>query len=266
MRTSIIIAVLLSVAGTAHGQVLATCGFNDVFGINGDGIANNLPYNIQNASLTGQGSVDPGFSSWLNAPFARVVNSGQFEGDGAAFFPGTTGAFGERLFATGTPFTPPPFRVSVRVKLDSVLAPGTEFSQELNNNHFGFRYAAWTARSDGHFWVANITGNSIDTGFTYTPGTYHAIEVLANFPAHTLDFFFDGVHFNNTLTLFDVPQFTTPNGLLFGLSGATTGGVFVDALTVIQEVPEPSSLALLGAAVCGFSWQVIRRRVHGAAG
>src|SRR4051794_4039533 len=113
---AITIALLFGVVRHSYAQVLASTGFNDVFGINGDGIPNNLPYNIHNAGLQNQGSTDPGFSSWGGVS-GQVVNSGQFEGDGAALIIGSGGSFAQRLFSLpGLPSTPPPFRVSAKIK------------------------------------------------------------------------------------------------------------------------------------------------------
>src|SRR5262245_5103487 len=86
---SLIAAALLTTAGTAHGQVFAASGFNDVFGINGDGLANFFPFNINNASLHLQGQGEPNWAQpWLVQGVGRVVNANQAEGDGAAIFTG----------------------------------------------------------------------------------------------------------------------------------------------------------------------------------
>ena len=73
------------------GEIVVSAGFNDVTGINGDGVANNSPYNVANASLAGQGAGEPGwFDTWGIGGAPLVVNTGMAEGDGAVFLQGTS--------------------------------------------------------------------------------------------------------------------------------------------------------------------------------
>src|SRR5437867_12636173 len=98
-RHALALTCLIAFASSAHAQILASSGFNDVSGINGDGIQNNLPFNVNNTSVNGQGTGEPGwFQPWMfSSSSPTVVNSGQAEGDGALFFSGTSGA--QRILA-----------------------------------------------------------------------------------------------------------------------------------------------------------------------
>src|SRR5438876_6236817 len=112
------LAGLLTLACAAHAQILAQTGFNDVSGINGDGVANNSPYNVANASVIGQGAGEPGWlQPWQGGgTLAQVRNVGMAEGDGALFLQGTS-----QVFRT---LTQPITRTSVEILLEIPFSAG----------------------------------------------------------------------------------------------------------------------------------------------
>jgi hypothetical protein len=239
---SISIATVFAISGAAHGQVFAAAGFNDRTGINGDGVTNNLPYNINNAVLFHQGLPESGWSGfWFTQGTPTVVSSGQSEGDGAAFF--QNGSDAQRGFSSPTSAFQ---RISIALKLQGTPSGGNGFDERI----FGIGGVGpwWRLAPDGRFLVLDGNGgggsfNFIDTGFFCTPGFYQSIQVDINTVAQTWQFFVNGVMFNapHPLGFYNSP--TTLDQIQFINDVPSPNGIFLDA--VIVGVPGPSSLALI---------------------
>jgi len=248
--------VLLVVVGRVPAQVIAIAGFNDTTGFNANGIPNS-PYNVAGGPLAGGGAGETGwFTPWTtsNNP-ATVVNSGQFEGDGAAFFQGTAG--GQRVFTL-----PLSGRVAIDIRM-KILSSATSG----NGVNFYVRQQAnqavgpnWQAAGDGRWLV--VDGNEsglvtlLDTGFTWTPGSYQTITTVINTSTRTWEFLVNGVKYNSPTTLGyrEAPVFL--DQIDFFNAVGSPNGTFLDAV-VVATVPEPSTFAL---ALMGAVGLIIRRR------
>jgi len=262
--TTFALAALLALASTAQGQIIASAAFNDATGINSNPTPNS-PYNVANAALLGQGAGEPGwFTPWqvLGAP--RVVNTGTFEGDGAAFFQDTSG--GQRVLAA-----PISGQTSVEVLTNIVNS-----AVSGNGINFYVRQASiadtagigpqWQLRNNGRITV--IDGNEdgdpsgtahvFDTGLTWTPGVYHRIRIDINAAARRWRFTYDGVTINRDFGYRGNPVFLDRIDYLNEI--AAPNGSFMDALGLAPApVPEASSLAFIGLAACGCAPAVVRR-------
>ncbi len=238
------LALLLAAGGAGRAQVIASAGFNDAAGLNSNPTPNS-PYNVNNAPLNGQGGGEPGWiGPWqggVGAP--TLVSSPTFEGDGAAFFQGTAEAVRNLLL-------PPSGFVSIQlaVRVPSVPPPGSigvtfRFRQSnIADPNVGIGPSGFL-RADGHVMVQN--GSSLqDTGMTWFPGTWYTVRMDADQATRTWSFFFNGVRYGAPLAFRGTPVFLDQMDFLNENGGPS--GSYLDALTV--SVPEPSSLALLGAA------------------
>jgi hypothetical protein len=256
LRLAVCAAAGLSfAAGSARAQVLASAGFNDASGINSNPTPNS-PYNVNNQPLLGQGAGEPGwFTPWnASSASAIVVNSGQEEGDGALRMQNTVGS--SRILAQ--PLTMQrTVSTSLQILSSAVSGIGVTFYiRQQSTNMIG---PNWQASADGRFRVVN--GNEsgsqtlVDTGILWTPGAYQTVSVHVNTTTRRWMFSVDGVFFPMELGYREAPVFLDMVDILNEVGGPN--GSMTDR--VIVQVPEPTSLALMGVASGGLAGSVIRR-------
>jgi len=256
---AIVLVAIFAASGEAYGQIFAATGFNDVTGINGDGLANNSPYNINNTSLNGQGTGEPGwFTPWTNAlGIGNVVNSGQAEGDGALLLQNTDSA--RRVLAQ-----PLSAQRNVTMAIDvlSSATGGNGVNVYLRQQSTQAVGPNWQISADGHFRVVNGVEDGstplVDTGFIITPGSYQTVGIHVNTATRKWMFSVGGVLFPTLLGYREAPTFLDQIDILNEIGAPN--GIMVDSIFV--TVPEPSSLALLGVAGFGFSMRAVRRARH----
>lgn len=115
--------------------------------------------------------------------------------------------------------------------------------------NYGFSWGI-TVNQDGSIsqWAANVTALT-PTGLTATTDAWIPIEVVADYGALTYTATVDGQSFSGTMLVGDFKRLEiAPNN--YSLQ------YFVDNVQ-ISEVPEPSTLALLAAGLCGlltYAW------------
>ncbi len=104
-----------------------------------------------------------------------------------------------------------------------------------------------------HFvWNQNISVNGVSTGYMYPYNAPMIITMVADFDNETFD-----VDIGGTLVAEDYP-FVSPgmsalNEVLFAVDDLDAGQVMVvDALSIVST-PEPGTLSLLAAGVCGIA-------------
>ena len=253
---SISLIALLGSAGAANAQIFAQTGFNDAIGINGDGIVNNSPYNINNTALNGQGTGESGwFAPWVNVlGIGTVVNSGQAEGDGALLLQNTDSArriLAQPLSALRT--------VSTAIEVLSSATGGNAVNFYLRQQSTQAVGPNWQISADGHFRVVNGMEDGstplVDTGFIITPGSYQTIAIHVNTSTRKWQLSVNGVLFPTLLGYREAPTFLDQIDILNEIGAPN--GIMVDSIFV--TVPEPSGLALLGVAVFGYSTRMVRR-------
>jgi hypothetical protein len=219
----------------AAAQAIASSGFNDASGLNSNPTAN-APYNVNNVSINGQGAGESGWlAPWSFAATAPVVvNAGQFEGDGTLFLQGTSAA--QRVLQLPMAGIT---SIQIILKIPSAATSGDGLNlyiRQQANRQVG---PNWQASGDGHFRVVDDnedgTGNLLDTGFLWTPGTYQAIRIDVNTVTRTWDFFVDGVKFNapHPLGYRDAPTFLDEIDIGNFIGGPN--GAFVDSVTVTRR-------------------------------
>lgn len=250
----------LLLAGDASAGIVAMSGFNDVSGINGDGVTNNSPFNIANVSLNGQGGSEFGWKSpWTvsDGP-SIVVNSGQAEGDGAVFLQNTTGI--HRVLALPLDGV---YSIELKLKIMNSVVSGQGANLYLRQNSNNAVGPNWQASADGHYRVVDGKEDSnpvlVDTGFTWKAGVYQTIRVDVNTLTRKWDFYVDGIKYNgpHQMGYREAPAFL--DEIDFGNFIGEPNGSYVDAV-VVQSIPEPSSIALItlvglaGAAYRGSRW------------
>jgi hypothetical protein len=256
LRLALCAFVGLSVAaGTVHGQIIASAGFNDASGINSNPTPNS-PYNVNNQPLLGQGAGEPGwFTPWNNAlGVGNVVNTNTQEGDGAVLMQGTNIA--NRVLAqplTGLR------TVATSLQILSSATSGNGVNFYLRQQSTGAIGPNWQLSGDGRIRVVagNESGSTplVDTGFLWTPGQYQVFGTHVNTATRRWMLSVDGVFFPMELGYREAPVFIDTVDFLNGVGAPN--GTMID--NVIVQVPEPTSLALFGIAVSGFVAAVRRQ-------
>jgi hypothetical protein len=257
--------MVLAPTACTRAASVASSGFNDVTGINGDGILNNRPFDISGASLQGQGIGELGWAGpWQvsNPGIGFVNNAFTDEGDGAAAFFNNT-AVASRILST-----PQTGVLNVSV---AVMAPGAITRDVLFRvmdssipKIFQAIGVQWQVNSDRDFYVLDGTGNSaptgeanlLNTGFVLPPGVWADVDVTINFPAQTWTFAVDGARYQSPTPLSFRGQPSVLDEIQYVNEISVPNGSYLDAV-VIQTVPAPASAILFGlgslavAAVAG---------------
>jgi hypothetical protein len=246
--------MVLALTARTHAASVASSGFNDVTGINGDGILNNLPFNISGASLQGQGIGEPGWAGpWqLSVAGSGIVNNAvTYEGDGAAAFFANTAVASRILSAPQTG------GLDVSIAL---MAPGAITRDILFRvmdssipNIFQAIAVQWQVESDGHFYVLGGTGNSaptgdaklLDTGLFLQPGVWAEVDVIINFAAQTWTFAVDGAFYRSPTPLGFRGQPSRLDEIQYVNEISVPSGSYLDAV-VIQTVAAPPSVIPFG--------------------
>ena len=272
----VVAATLLALPLGRADAAFIRSGFNDVSGINGDGVANNSPFNVANAPLGGQGVGEPGWAGpWFVSVGSVAVGGTAFEGDGAAaFFQNTAAA--DRVLAQAPTQR---FRVDYRILVPRSISRDVVFRvyDNTRSNIFDAIAAQLAVLSDFQFNVIDGIEDSCQTGLCHveatglflTPGVWNEIGVEVDPVGRTWDLFVNGVHYNapDPLGFRGVP--VLPNAIQFLNEIGAPDGSFVDAVTVNLDltataVPEPSSCALAATGLLVLVARRVRRRRGGS--
>lgn len=257
-RATIALLALVSLSAPVQSQVIA--GFNDATGVNSNATPNS-PYNVNNASLNGQGVGEPGWAGpWSIGGAPLVVNSGMYEGDGAAFFQNTSA--GLRNLSTPLSGT---MKVGLFFKISqsSVSGNGIDFYTIDTTFTSGANVGSqWQAAPNGHMLVFDGTENGggtpfLDTGFTWSAGVWEQAEVQINMITRKWDFYYNGVKYNGPHQMGFRGNITQLNEVYYLNEVGAPNSSYLDNLYV-TPVPEPTSLVLTIAA--GAGWYVRKRR------
>ncbi|MBA4064221.1 MAG: hypothetical protein C0501_11000 [Isosphaera sp.] len=262
-------ALLVLCAGPAPAAIIQS-GFNDVTGINADGVANNSPFNVNNAPLMNQGAGEPGWAGPWQQGGGVVVGRTAFEGDGAAaFFQNTATAL--RVVAQDLL---DPFSVSVRFMVPGAVTDSLIFrvADSRFADIFGIA-VQWFVNSNLQLGVLDgvedscISGCPVElTGMRITPGVWHEVRVEVDPVVRTWNIFLDGVMYNapDPLGFRSVPAGGLRlNQVSFVSLIANPNGSFLDAVVInnqLNAVPEPASGALAAVGVLGLAARRLRRR------
>jgi hypothetical protein len=251
---SFALALLMALmAGTANAQIIQS-GFNDVSGINGDGVPNNSPFNTADAPLGGQGASEPGWAGPWHNNGGGIVSQTAFEGDGAAaFFQNTAGTVRALGRAPANPFS-----IDVRLMIPQAVTRDVLFRIWDGGIVDIFRAIGvqWQVESDLGFYVLDGTENSCttgqcnleSTGMRLTPGVWHLVRVEIDPASRTWDFSVDGVRYAAPDPLGFRGQPTRLDRIEYLNEIAAPGGSYLDAV-VINIVPEPLGLLWLGGLI-----------------
>ncbi len=253
---------VVALSTSAQGQ-LVTAGFNDASGINSNGTPNS-PYNVNNVSLNGQGVGETGWAGpWQIGGAPLVVNSGMYEGDGAAFFQNTS--VGLRYLSTPLAGI---MRVGLFFKISQSAVSGNGINFYTIDTAFlggGDVGAQWRAAGNGHMLVVDGIENGaegasipyLDTGFTWTAGTWNQAEMVINMNTRKWDFYFNGVLYNGPHQMGFRGNITQLNELYYLNEIGAPNSSYLDNVYV-TPVPEPASLVLM--TMVGAVAVVIRKR------
>ncbi len=246
-RLMIVVSFFLALASSANAQI-AMAGFNDASGINSNPTINS-PYNINNVSLNGQGVGEPGWASaWQIGGAPTIVNTGMFEGDGAARFQNT--AVGFRVLQNPLAGI---MSISLRFMISATGFSGNGINFYVNDttdiNQTGRVGPQWSARSNGHFYVLDgiedgaVSPTLVDTGMLWTAGVYSEVGIEVNMVTRRWDFYVNGVKYND-------PNQMGFRGNISQLDEVRwlneVGAPNFSLLDAVVVVPEPSSLMLTG--------------------
>jgi hypothetical protein len=132
-----------------------------------------------------------------------------------------------------------------------------------------FRFAATpTGATGGEFGLRNNTDGALIPIGSYDEGTAYHVELQLDFATQMLDALLDGVLVADDLAFVDAGRTALQELFIFqnGVDGQTNTVAFDNLVTYDNvsafSVPEPTSIALLGAGLAGLGWVRRRRRSH----
>jgi hypothetical protein len=269
----------LSLSTGAASAALIQSGFNDVTGINGDGIANNIPFNIHDAPLDGQGAAEPGWAGpWRVSGSAVVQSTTVFEGDGAAAFFGNTASATRVLGLSPTDR----FRIDLHLLIPRSITRDVIFRvyDSTIADPFVSISVQWQVAPDFSFRVVNGMEDACptdrcvveDTGFRLTPGVWTQVSVEIDPVSRKWDFFVDGMRFQAPAPLGFRGMPRRLDAIEFLNEIAAPDGSYLDAVVINTDLsagalPEPTSAVLLGLSAVGLLTRLVQRgRPKGSAG
>jgi hypothetical protein len=225
-------------------SVVAAAGFNDAAGINQNQPIDS-PY-VLNDSLPGRGAGEPGWArTWTGSLNRQLVTSESVhEGDGAARFLSDSTALSRGL----TTAQSGPFVVDQYVRAPAGGFGAFFLAREANSGAIATQGPFWRWDTNGNVAVLDgefnsCTSNCIieDTGFNWTPDTWHRVTLYVDASADRRDyvFFFDGQPYlsNDRLQFRGNPTDMDRVGYIVDRGS----GFFVDALE-IRAFAEPQLL------------------------
>lgn len=245
----------------AADMVLATSGFNDQAGINSNPTPDS-PFRI-GVTMHNQGVGEPGWDSpWQRIggfdDRAPVSTDFVYEGDASI-----------KLFADnsfGTSIERPWFQIVPKVRVDAyvLVRPAAQVRGQIvhtvppPSEIDGRAVARWQVESNGNVSVFDKSVNSwVFTGFQTLPNQWNKYSLIAYTGTQTYQFLFNDQLYNSPHPL----EFAHPSLFVDRVNIQALGVLnsYVDAITVI-EVPEASSLVLVGVAVAAAALGIARRR------